>query len=56
MTFPEKLASFINENTSNSRELSDSSDKLIEIIVLNGETDEIDKNLVSWTVISVSSS
>ena len=56
MTFPENLASFINENTSNTRDLSDSYDKLIEIIVLNGETNEIDKNLVSWTVISVSSS
>ena len=56
MTFPENLTSFINESTSNTRELTDSYGELIEIIVLSGETNEIDKNLVSWTVISVSSS
>ena len=46
MKFPEDLASLINENTS---------DKLLEILMLNGNTEEIDKNLRSWTVTSVSS-
>ena len=46
MKFPEDLASLINENTS---------DKLLEILMLNGDTEEIDKNLRSWTVTSVSS-
>ena len=41
MKFPEDLASLINENTS---------DKLLEILMLNGDTEEIDKNLRSWTV------
>ena len=30
--------------------------KLIEIIMLNGETEEIDQNLKTWTIDSVSSS
>ena len=41
MKFPINLASLINEN---------SSKKLLEIMVLNGDTDEIDTNLRSWTV------
>ena len=46
MKFPENFASLINER---------SSDKLIEIFMLNGDTKEIDQNLRSWTVISTSS-
>ena len=46
MKFPEDLASLINENTS---------DKLLEILMLNGDTEEIDKNLRSWTVTYASS-
>ena len=41
MEFPENLASLINEN---------SSGKLLEILMINGDSDEIDKNLSSWTV------
>ena len=47
MNFPENLASLINENDLN---------KLLEILMLNGETLEIDKNLISWTVTYASSS
>ena len=46
MKFPENLASIINENTSQ---------LLLEILLINGDTEEIDKNLRSWTVTSVSS-
>ena len=46
MKFPEDLASLINENTS---------DKLLEILMLNGEAEEIDYNLRSWTVTYASS-
>ena len=46
MNFPQNLASLINENTSN---------KLLEILMLNGYTQEIDSNLKSWTVNKVSS-
>ena len=41
MNFPENLKSLINEKTS---------DKLLEILLLNGDTEEIDNNLISWTV------
>ena len=41
MKFPQNLVSLINENAS---------DKLLEILMINGETKEIDKNLRSWTV------
>ena len=41
MEFPEDLASLINES---------SSGKLLEILMINGNTEEIDKNLSSWTV------
>ena len=47
MKFPENFASIINER---------SSDKLLEIMALNGDSEEIDKNLRSWTVTSASSS
>ena len=46
MMFPENLASMINEK---------SSDKLLEVIMLNGDSEEIDKNLRSWSVTSTSS-
>ena len=46
MKFPENLASLINENASQ---------LLLEILLINGDTEEIDKNLRSWTVTSVSS-
>ena len=46
MMFPENLASMINEK---------SSDKLLEVMVLNGDSEEIDKNLRSWSVTSTSS-
>ena len=46
MKFPEDLASLINENTS---------DKLLEILMLNGDAEEIDNNLRSWTVTYASS-
>ena len=45
MNFPENLANLINESTS---------DKLLEVLMLSGETEEIDTNLKSWTVTSVS--
>ena len=41
MEFPEDLASLINEI---------SNGKLLEILMINGNTEEIDKNLSSWTV------
>ena len=41
MEFPEDLASLINES---------SNGKLLEILMINGNTEEIDKNLSSWTV------
>ena len=41
MQFPENLASLINE---------DASSKLLEIFLLNGDSEEIDINLNSWTV------
>ena len=47
MLFPENLASYINESTS---------EKLLEVLMLSGDTEEIDTNLKSWTVTSVSSS
>ena len=47
MYFPENFASQINESTS---------EKLLEVLMLNGDTQEIDKNLKSWAVTSVSSS
>ena len=47
MKFPENFASIINER---------SSDKLLEILALNGDSEEIDTNLRSWTVTSASSS
>ena len=47
MMFPDNLASMINEK---------SSDKLLEVLMLNGNSEEIDKNLRSWSVTSTSSS
>ena len=41
MDFPDNMARQINENIS---------DKKLEILLVNGETDEIDENLISWTV------
>ena len=41
MKFPQNLVSLINENAC---------DKLFEILMINGETEEIDNNLRSWTV------
>ena len=46
MRFPDNFAILINER---------SSDKLIEVYMLNGDTKEIDQNLSSWTVTSTSS-
>ena len=47
MKFPDNMTGIINE---------DISDKTLEILMVNGETDEIDKNLKSWTVTQVSTS
>ena len=47
MNFPENLASLINETDSKN---------MLEILMLNGDTLEIDENLISWSVISASSS
>ena len=33
-----------------------SSEKLLEVLMLNGDSEEIDKNLRSWSVTSTSSS
>ena len=57
MEFPENFASLINEGGRELRtENEKGSDKLLEIMALNGDTEEIDKNLRSWTVTSASSS
>ena len=47
MDFPDNMARQINENIS---------DQTLEILMLNGETEEIDENLISWTVTQVSAS
>ena len=47
MDFPDNMARQINE---------DISDKKLEIFMINGETEEIDENLISWTVTQVSTS
>ena len=44
MDFPDNMARQINENIS---------DKTLEIQMLNGETEEIDENLISWNVTQV---
>ena len=46
MKFPSDLASLINESGVHS--------KLLEVLMLNGDTKEIEKNLKSWKVTSVS--
>ena len=46
MKFPENFASMINQS---------SPKKLLEVMMLKGDTNEIDKNLRSWTVVSASS-
>ena len=55
INFPENFVSLINENAYDDRKLSKSYGELIEILVINGDTEEIDKNLISWTVIKASS-
>lgn len=42
MNFPENFVSLINENAYDDRKLSKSYGKLIEILVINGDTEEID--------------
>ena len=44
MDFPDNMARQINENIS---------DQTLEILMLNGETEEIDENLISWNVTQV---
>lgn len=53
MNFPKNLESLINENTSDN--LGKRDGRLLEIFMLNGDTNEIDKNLKSWFVTEVSS-
>ena len=47
MVLPENLASLINDSASN---------KLLEVVMINGDTQEIDSNLLQWTVTEASSS
>ena len=51
MNFPDNMFGFrrslINE---------DISDKMLEVLMINGETEEIDDNLISWTVTKFSAS
>ena len=47
MQFPDNLASLINDSASNN--------KLLEIVMINGDTQEIDTNLQQWTVTETSS-
>ena len=47
MVLPQNLASLINDSASNN--------KLLEIVMINGDTQEIDSNLLQWTVTKSSS-
>ena len=48
MQFPDDIADLINERDTFPK-------KLLEVIMINGDTEEIDQNLISWSVISASS-
>ena len=47
MKLPENFASIINDSTKDK--------KLLEIVMINGDSQEIDKNLRAWTVSKASS-
>ena len=47
MQFPDDIVDLINERDTYP-------EKLLEIIMINGDTEEIDENLNSWSVISAS--
>ena len=55
MNFPEDFKNIINESSSNRLLNESDSMKKMEVMMLNGDTEEIDKNLNSWKVISASS-
>ena len=53
MNFPVDLAKIINENASkklDNRKLSQHDGKQIEIFVIDGDSENIDGNLISWSV------
>ena len=55
MNFPEDFKNIINESSSNRLLNESDSIKKMEVMMLNGDTEEIDNNLNSWKVISASS-
>ena len=54
--FTEIVKASLKSANSDTRMLTDDSNKILDLIMIEGETNQPDDNLISWKLVSVSSS
>ena len=54
--FTEIVEASLKNSNSDTRMLTDDSNKILDLIMIEGETNQPDDNLISWKLVSVSSS